>query len=686
VRMISRLQLLGYSVSVRAIFDTPTLSALAKSIGQHHNVVIPPNFITPATTHITPEMLPLVDLTQTEINHVVQCVPGGVANIQDIYALSPLQDGILFHHLLAKDRDPYLLYASLAFDNRALLDQYLTAMQQIVNRHDIMRTAFVWENLSAPVQVVWRNAQLSITELKLDLADGPIAHQFKSMYDPLHHRIDLTQAPLVRFALAQESDGRWILAQLLHHLIGDHSTLEVMDVEIQAISEGRGDALPPAYPYRSLIAQVRLGTSEESHEQFFKAELAEIDTPTLPFGLSDVLGDGAEVTELHMMLPQDLNNRLRPQANRLGVSLASLCHVAWGQVIARTSGEQHVVFGTVLFGRMQGSTSSGQAMGLFVNTLPIRVDLDKNSVGATVRATHARLAALLEHEHASLTLAQRCSSVPAGMPLFSTVLNYRHNIQQVDDVHFAPTVEMVDDYERTNYPLAMSVEDFGSALGLTAQVVRPLNPAQILSYMQEALVSLANALESNPSMPVSQLEVLPFEERQMLLQEWNTTQEDYPTDLCIHHLFEQQVERTPEGIALVYEDQSLTYAEVNTRANCLAHRLIDLGVRPDVLVAICVERSPASIIGILAILKAGGAYVPLDPFYASDRLRDILHDSAPICVVADKVGRTAIGETALSTLTVLDPNIITVPTSNLSIPTLTPHNLAYTSKSNPLVE
>ncbi|KAF9898851.1 hypothetical protein EC991_010256, partial [Linnemannia zychae] len=470
VRMISRLHSLGHSVSVRALFDSPELSVLAQSVGQHHDVVIPPNLITPSTTHIAPEMLPLADLTQAEIDRVVQCVPGGVGNIQDIYALSPLQDGILFHHLLAKDRDPYLLYASLAYDDRASLDRYLATMQQIVNRHDVMRTAFVWENLSAPVQVVWRNAPLSITELKLDPANGPITEQLKNMYDPLNHRIDLTQGPLIRFALAQESDGRWILVQLLHHLIGDHSTLEAMGVEVQAISDGRGDALPPAYPYRNLIAQVRLGMSEESHEQFFKTELVEIDTPTLPFGLADVLGDGAEATESHMMLPQDLNNRLRPQANRLGVSLASLCHVAWGQVIARTSGEQHVVFGTVLFGRMQGSASSSHALGLFVNTLPVRVDLGKNSVEATVRATHARLAALLEHEYASLSLAQRCSSVPAGMPLFSSVLNYRHNIQQVDDVHFAPGVEIVDVYERSNYPFSMSVEDFGSSLGLTAQV------------------------------------------------------------------------------------------------------------------------------------------------------------------------------------------------------------------------
>ncbi|KAF8944472.1 hypothetical protein BGZ46_006252, partial [Entomortierella lignicola] len=217
--MISRLQHLGYSLSVRALFDTPKLSALAQSIGQHQGILIPKNLITTDTERITPDLLPLIDLTQSDIDHIVKSVPGGSANIQDIYALSPLQDGILFHHLMSKSGDPYLLFISTAFSDRESLDQYLTTIQKIVDRHDIMRTSFVWENISTPAQVVWRKAPLSVTELQLDPADGPIAQQLKSRFDPLYHRIDLTQAPLLRFVTAQESDGRWILIQLQHHLI-----------------------------------------------------------------------------------------------------------------------------------------------------------------------------------------------------------------------------------------------------------------------------------------------------------------------------------------------------------------------------------------------------------------------------------------------------------------------------------
>uniref|UniRef100_UPI00387E9BEC amino acid adenylation domain-containing protein n=2 Tax=Photorhabdus viridis TaxID=3163327 RepID=UPI00387E9BEC len=174
LRMIDRLRQLGLTLAARDLFQSPVLSGLARMLGQHRAVMAPANVITPATMTLTPEMLPLIDLTQPEIDHIVEQVPGGIANVQDIYALSPLQDGILFHHLLAKEGDPYLLAYPMIFADRALLDRYLAAMQQVVDRHDILRTAFIWQGLSAPAQVVWRQAPLSVAKLTLDPADGPI--------------------------------------------------------------------------------------------------------------------------------------------------------------------------------------------------------------------------------------------------------------------------------------------------------------------------------------------------------------------------------------------------------------------------------------------------------------------------------------------------------------------------------
>ncbi|MCG1043621.1 amino acid adenylation domain-containing protein, partial [Mycetohabitans sp. B8] len=209
-------------------------------------------------------------------------------------------------------------------------------------------------------------------------------------------------------------------------------------------------------------------------------------------------------------------------------------------------------------------------------------------------------------------------------------------------------------------------------------VVESLDPDRVCGYMQQALHSLADALEAAPERPMRQLEVLPNAERTLLLQTWNATQQNYPAHQCIHQLFEAQAERTPEATALVYEDQTLSYAQFNARANRLAHRLIELGVQPDARVAICVERSPAMVVGLLAILKAGGAYVPLDPAYPGERLAHILVDAAPDIVLADAVGRAALGDAALVERTVLDPNALPNRAhTNPSVPGLTARHLAY---------
>ncbi|WP_354426068.1 condensation domain-containing protein, partial [Mesorhizobium abyssinicae] len=543
VQLMERLRRLSLGVEVRTLFATPVLCDLAASLGSHREVAVPANLIDECTSAITPPMLPLIELSQEEIDRVVATVPGGVANIQDIYGLSPLQEGILFHHLLAGRGDPYLLVSQTAFADRALLDRYLGAVQKVVDRHDMLRTAFVWEGLSSPAQVVWRKARLEIAEVELDEDDGPAHEQLKRRFDPRHYRIDLGRAPLLRFATAREpGTGRWLLLELHHHLIGDHTASEVMRGEVRAVLEGRAHELGTPQPFRNLVAQARLGADAKAHEAFFRAMLGDIDEPSLPFGLSEVHGDGSGVGEARRMLPQALNERLRAQARRLGVSLASLCHLAWGQVVARSSGREQAVFGTVLFGRMHAGAGADRALGLFMNTLPVRLDLDGTGVEASVRATHARLSELLAHEHASLALAQRCSGVAAPAPLFSALLNYRHNNPApataggAEDV--LAGVEWLGGEERTNYPLSLSVEDFGQALGLTAEAAEPICADRVCGYMQRALEALAEALELAPNTPVRELDILPAAERGYLLEELNRTEADYPSQLCIHELFE----------------------------------------------------------------------------------------------------------------------------------------------------
>ncbi|WP_370906525.1 condensation domain-containing protein [Ensifer sp. WSM1721] len=200
--------------------------------------------------------------------------------------------------------------------------------------------------------------------------------------------------------------------------------------------------------------------------------------------------------------------------------------------MALSSGREQVVFATVLFGRMQAGTGADRAMGLFMNTLPVRLDLDGTGVAASVRSTHARLAELLTHEHASLALAQRCSGVAAPAPLFSALLNYRHNTPAAmagsGTEDGLSGMEWLGGEERTNYPLTLSVEDYGEALGLTAQVVEPVSADRVCGYMQHALEQLAEALEHAPDTPVRELDILPPAERIYLLEELNRTAAPYP--------------------------------------------------------------------------------------------------------------------------------------------------------------
>ncbi|MBH3068281.1 amino acid adenylation domain-containing protein, partial [Serratia marcescens] len=601
VKLMAQLRRAGWGANVQTLFSTPTLSALAQAMSAQGEVDIPENRILPGGASITPEMLPLATLSQPEIDAVVAQVPGGVANVQDIYALSPLQEGILFHHLLAERGDPYQLSAVLRFDSRARLDAWLAAMQQVIDRHDILRTAFITQGMSSPVQVVWRKAELALSERRFDPADGPIWRQLAASFDPLQQRQDLTRAPLLNFTVTQEEDGSWCALQKWHHLIGDHSTLAFMEQEIGEILAGRGAQLGVAQPFRNAVAQARLALSEAELESFFRDMLADIREPVLPFGLSDVHGEGRQIACRYQALSSALNLRLRQQARRLGVSLASLCHLAWAQVLASVSGRDAVVFGTVLLGRLQGGEGAERALGLFINTLPLRLDIDRRGVETAAREAHVRLSGLLAHEHAPLALAQRCSGVSPGAPLFSALLNYRHNNGEA--VALPEGVSLLSAEERTNYPFVLSVEDGGDSLGVTAQVTETVDAQRVCDYMVQALSSLAQALEQAPETPVCSLAVVPEAERELLLHGWNRTERDYPLDQTLAALFEQQVRRTPHATALVSGAESLSYAQLNARANRLAHALIARGVGPDSRVAVCAERGLNMVTALFGILK-----------------------------------------------------------------------------------
>src|SRR5437588_9307249 len=382
--LIDRMRRSGLSADVQAIFATHSLAELAATANRGSKLAeVPPNLIPPNCEAITPEMLPLIALSPAEIKRIVDNIPGGAANVQDIYPLTPLQHGIFFHHVMDQQSDAYVVFVLLSFDHRGRLDSYLNALQVVVDRHDILRTCVLWEGLPEPVQVVQRKAQLPVKEIGLDLAAGDATRQLYERFHPRTFRLDVRHAPLLRiYVVYDAAHDCWLMVKLAHHLIGDNTSLQTMLQEIQVLMAGQGWALPAPLPFRSLVAQARLGSRQEDHEDFFRQMLADVEEPTALFGILQMRGGTAALEEAHFQLSDSLAQRIRKAARGLGTNAASLFHLAWAMVLSRLSGKTDVIFGTVLFGRMH-SGEAGRMLGPFINTLPMRVRIGEEGVRAS---------------------------------------------------------------------------------------------------------------------------------------------------------------------------------------------------------------------------------------------------------------------------------------------------------------
>ncbi|TQF02749.1 amino acid adenylation domain-containing protein [Kitasatospora acidiphila] len=636
VKLVEYLRVRGVSISIRTLLRNPTPAALADAAGPVQ-VVVPPNLISEGAVGITPEMLPLVELTAAEIERIVARVEGGAANVADVYPLAPLQEGLLFHHMMADqgaETDVYMQPSVLGFDSRARVDEFLQALQWVVDRHDIYRTAFMWEGLAEPVQVVARHVELPVQEVVLDPQGPDPVEQLKAIGGSW---MDLTRAPLMTVHIAAEPGGdRWLALLRTHHMVQDHTSHDVLLGELRAFLSGRADALPAPLPFRDFVAQARLGVPREEHERYFAELLGDVTETTAPFGVLDVHGDGTDTMRYAIPLDADVAGRVREVARRQGVSPATVFHLAWARVLAAVSGRDDVVFGTVLFGRMNAGAGSDRVPGLFLNTLPVRVRLDGQSAGEALDGMRGQLAELLVHEHAPLSLAQQASGLTGGSPLFTSLFNYRHSETAVQGS--GPSVEgvgLLTVSDHTNYPVSVSVDDNGSGFLLTAEAVAPADAEQICTLLQAAVTNLTAVLEEAPQSRFAAVDVLGADERRLLLEEWNDTAVEVASS-TLPGLFEAQVAATPDAVALQFGELTVSYRELNARANRLARRLIGRAVGPERIVAVALPRSVAGVVAMLAVLKAGGVYLPVDPAYPAERIAYLLGDAAPVCMLTDE--------------------------------------------------
>jgi len=641
VQMREVLQKEGLSVAMRDIYANPKLADLAGALAISDGAerLTRPNLIPLGCRRIIPAMVPLVELTQEQIDTLVSGIPDGSHNIEDLYPLTPLQEGILFHHLFkAQGGDPYVVSILLSVSSRQQLERVAVALQAVIDAHGVLRTAFFWKELPRPVQVVHRRALLPMTEVTLESGRPPL-EQAREWLNPDKQWMDLQNAPLVRLKWARDPNREECYALLqFHHLVSDHESLERVIREI--VSQVRGEPRPTerSAPYRHHVEEVLENARTERADRYFRSKLGDIEEPTVPFALSDIHGDGSQIDELTARVEPGLAMQIRAQARRLSVSAATLFHAAWALVVSRASCRSDVTFGTVLLGRLQGSAAGKRAMGMFINMLPIRLRLEGLSAEELISATARNLAELLDYEQTSLDVVQRLTRLPPSTPLFSSVMNYRHSAPRLEaELETVAGLKVLAGYDRSNYPITMAVDDLGEGFSLVVQADRRLVQHPLIDYLVTAISSLVEALERDPRVACLELEALPIRERRRLITEFNRVPVLVPlSDKLIHELFEDQVSKTPEAVALRYEAQFLSFKDLEFRANQLARHLRSKGIGPSRLVGICLERGLDMVVALLGVLKAGGAYVPLDPDYPRERLAFMLQDSNPLILVTSQ--------------------------------------------------
>jgi len=562
-------------------------------------------------------------------------------NIEDFYPLSPMQQGILYHSLAASQSGVYFEQYSWTLQGNLDIIAFRHAWQSVLERHSVLRTCFVWESLKEPVQVVHRQVTLPFLQhdwqtLSKDEQQAKLENFLQADRE---QGFELTRAPLMRLTLVQFSETCHNFIWSHHHLLLDGWSVAIIFKEVlvfyKAFSNGEGVNLEPLRPYRDYVVWLQQQRLSEA-EAFWRKTLKGFTTPTRLWvnpGARKSLTPPDGYAEQKIKLSAVTTAALRSLVQQYQLTVSTLVQGAWALLLSCYSGQEDVIFGAVVSGRPPTLVKAESMVGLFINTLPIRVKVsDRDFLLPWLQKNQTQLVEARQYEYSPLVKIQQWSEVPKGVALFTNILVFENypvdpSVQE-RDVNFR--IEDFHGFERTNYPIALSVNPGEELLiKITYNYDDDSKRSDTVARMLKHLQTLLEGMIANPQQRLSELSLLTETERHQLLVEWNNTEVAYPQQQCIHQLFESQVERTPDTVAVVFEDEQLTYRELNARANQLAHYLRQLGIKPEFLVGICLERSLDMIIGLLGILKAGGAYVPLDPAYPKERLAFILQDACP---------------------------------------------------------
>ncbi len=567
----------------------------------------------------------------------VESLAGGLGltlqNVADVYPLSPVQNGMLFHSLVAPESGVYVNQVTCTLPAEVDRRLFRQSWERLVARHGVLRTAFLWDGLDAPLQVVRRSCALPWQDL--DWRDLPAAEQERRFaelrHGERHTALPLDQAPLARFSLIRL--GRELaFVWTFHHLLLDGWSLPLVVQELvsvyAALRESREPELPPAPPFGDYIAWLQRQESAPA-ERFWRRELAGFTAPN-PLGIAPPLGTAgiSGYAEHEILVSREVTAELQAVAARHKLTLQAVTLGAWAVLVSRYSGDEDVVFGNVVSGRPAALPGVETMVGMFINTLPVRARVNgAEPLAPWLQGLQERQLARQEFEHSPLAQVQRWSEVPAGSPLFEALYvfeNYPH-LEDAEDSEDAGDggpgslrIGNLQFFESTNYPLTLTLTPADRiSLHLTSDRARV--DAEAAPRLLQHFAALLAGMVAEPERRLGDLGLLTAAET-LQLRAWNATATAYPLDRPLNAWIEDQTGRSPDAVAVAFEAEQLTYGELDRQAERLARRLQALGCGPESRVGVLLERSLELLVTLLGILKAGAAYVPLDPDHPADRL------------------------------------------------------------------
>jgi amino acid adenylation domain-containing protein len=595
------------------------------------------------------------------------------ADIEDVYTLSPLQQGMLFHNLYRPnhqpdqpDQDVYVVQLCFTLAGPLSPRALEEAWDQVLTQHAALRTSFHWKKLQAPSQVVHRRVRLPVEVRDLRGRPDQDAGLERFLADDRARGFDLSRPPLMRLAVLRTGPEEHVLVWTHHHLLVDGWSVGLVIGQALSLYEAfvRGERRAPerSRPYHDYISWLRRQDLAEA-ERFWRRELAGFTAPT-PAGALHPLPGRTGYGDRSVRLSPPATAALQALAREHQLTLSTLVQGAWALLLSRGSGEEDVLFGVTVAGRPPELPGVETMVGLFINPLQARVAVEPDSeLVPWLRRLQERQTAARQYEHSPLAEVQRWSEVPAGTPLFHSLFVFE-SFPTADERRAGLAsleIREIRQTETSNYPLSLAVTPpTGRKPGLALRVIwdrarfEETEIVLLQEHLKALLESLGRNLGAGPLRRLSEIEMLTAAERHQAIVEWNDTAVTIPAVDGLHRFFEEWAARAPDSPALSQDGRTLTYNELDRWAESLARQLREQGAGPGSLVGLLAERSPEMIAGLLAVLKAGGAYLPLDPTFPRERLAFLLDDSRASLVLAQPAFAGFLPEGSAQ-VTVLEP-------------------------------